>query len=154
MSKVSCSYCGRIHDRNYECIAKSKAKANKRLRDSKRIDNSIYNNSKWRKLRDDILDEYNNIDLFSYYVKGRIVSADCVHHIHEVIGDTEQAYEWDNLITLSNYVHRKIIHKLYKTKHKEQVQSMLKDMIDDWNKDNRKLESYKIRFNNIIDEIH
>lgn len=149
MSKISCSSCGKIHERNYICEAKRKAIADKRKRDRTREDNKLYNTDKWKKLRDNILEEYNKIDLFSYYVYGKIVKANCVHHIAEIVGDNEGAYDWDNLIPLSIHVHRNIIHMLYKTKCEKHIKDLLREMINDYSNNKKELGSYKDRFNEI-----
>ncbi|MBY6837841.1 hypothetical protein FDG50_11495 [Clostridium botulinum] len=152
MGKVSCPVCGRIHDRNYICEAKKKAKLDKSKRDRSRLDNKVFSSSKWKKLRNRIVEDYNNIDLFSYYIFGKVEVAEVVHHIAEFMQDEELAFDEDNLIPLSNYTHLSIVHKLYKTKCKIQIQNMLRDMIKDWNEGNRELGSYKERYNKIVKE--
>lgn len=106
-------------------------------------------------MRDNILEEYNNIDLFSYYIIGRVESGDNVHHIVECLEAEDMAYDWDNLIPLSLYTHRRIVHKIYNhsTEIKQELQQMLVDMLRDWNKGNRELGSYKERFNKIIKDV-
>ncbi len=153
MGKVSCPVCGRIHDRNYICEAKKKRQLDKSKRDRSRLDSKIYSSSKWKKLRDNIMDDYNSIDLFSYYIFGRVEVAETVHHIIEICEREDLAYDEDNLIPLSNYIHRQIVHKLYKTKCKEQIQLMLRDMLEDWNKGSKELGSYKERYNKIVKEL-
>lgn len=153
-SKISCPICGRVHDRNYICEAKKNRQQERSEGNSKRIDAKIYNSNKWKKLRDNILQEYNNIDLFSYYVEGRIVVADCIHHIVECLDNEDMAYDWDNLIPLCNYTHRKIVHRVYNIniEIKKQLQDMLSDMLDSWTKGKRELGSYNKRFNLLLDE--
>ncbi|HBJ1649403.1 TPA: hypothetical protein LA457_000372 [Clostridium botulinum] len=145
--------CGRIHDRAYECSAKKKAKLDKSRRDRSRLDNKIYSSNKWRKLRDNIMDDYNSIDLFSYYIFGRVEVAETVHHIVEICEDIDLAYDWDNLIPLSNYIHRPIVHKLYKTNVKNDIVIMLNDILEDWKKGNKELGSYRERYNKIVKEL-
>ena len=155
ISKISCPICGRVHDRSYVCEAKKRRKQERSKENNKRVDTKIYNSNKWKRLRDNILEEYNNIDLFSYYVYGKVVVADCVHHIEECLEVEDMAYDWDNLIPLCNYTHRRIVHKIYNNsiKIKKELQQMLIDMSEDWNKGNRELGSYKERFNNIVRDI-
>lgn len=96
--------------------------------------------------------DYDNIDLFSYYIFGSILVAEAVHHIVEYIENEDLAYDTDNLIPLTNHTHLSIVHKLYKTNCKKDIQLMLKDMLDDWNEGRRELGSYKLRFNMIVKE--
>ncbi|WP_252242068.1 hypothetical protein [Clostridium sp. ZBS18] len=152
MGKVSCPVCGRIHDRNYICEAKKKAKLDKSKRDRSRLDSKIYNSNKWRKLRDIVVDDYNSIDLFSYYIFGRVKVAETIHHIVEICECEDLAYDEDNLIPLSNYTHRSIVHKLYKTKCKSKIQGLLRDMIKDFWNDKKELGSYRERYNKIVKE--
>ncbi|SFC14802.1 hypothetical protein [Clostridium uliginosum] len=152
MGKVSCSVCGRIHERNYICNAKKQRQLDKSKRDRERLDSKIYSTSRWRKLRNNVIEDYNNIDLFAYYIESRVEVAQTVHHIIEVMENIDLAYDTDNLIPLSNYTHRRIVHKLYKTKCKNYIVMMLNDMLDDWNKGNKELGSYKERYNKIVKE--
>lgn len=144
-----------MHDRSYLCEAKKKRQQERSKENSKRVDTKIYNSNKWKRLRDNILEEYNNIDLFSYYVEGRVESADNVHHIVECLEVEDMAYDWDNLIPLSLYTHRRIVHRIYNIniEVKKQLQQMLSDMLDSWIEGNRDLGSYKERFNNIVKDV-
>lgn len=144
-----------MHDRSYLCEAKKKRQQERSKENSKRVDTKIYNSNKWKRLRDNILEEYNNIDLFSYYVEGRVVVADCVHHIWECLEAEDMAYDWDNLMPLSLHTHRRIVHRVYNinTEVKKQLQQMLSDMLDSWIEGNRDLGSYKERFNNIVKDV-
>ncbi|MCS6103584.1 hypothetical protein DWV12_07555 [Clostridium botulinum] len=144
--------CGRIHDRNYICEAKRKAKLDKSRRDRTRLDNKVFSSREWKKVRATIIDDYNNIDLFSYYIFGKVEVAEVVHHVVEFMQDEELAFDEDNLIPLSNYTHLSIVHKLYKTKCKEQIQLMLRDMLKDYWNDKRELGSYRERYNKIVKE--
>lgn len=154
ISKISCSVCGSIHNRNYECNAKRQAKADKSKRDRERLDNKLFSSSKWKKLRNMIMNEHDNIDLFSYYVFGKVQVASVVHHIIEALDDADLMYDWDNLISLSDYTHIKIVHMLYKTNKKEDIQNMLRDMINDWNNDKKELGSMKERYNKIVKDVY
>lgn len=154
ISKISCSACGRIHERNYICDAKRKAKLEKSRRDRERLDNTYYNTNRWRKLRRQVLEEYNNTCLLSMYIDSKYIIANHVHHIEEVLGDDTGVYDWDNLIPLDQRVHRSIVHELYKTNCKKDIQQMLIDMINDYEKGNRELGSYKERYEKIIKDIY
>ena len=152
MAKVSCPICGRIHDRNYICEAKKKRDIERSKDNNNRVDAKIYNTTKWKRLRDNILEEYSNIDLFSYYVIGKADIADNVHHIVEICDNQDMAYDWDNLIPLREHAHKKIVHKIYKYNNeiKKELQQMLIDMLNDWSKGKRELRSYNERFNLLL----
>lgn len=154
MGKISCSACGSIHDRNYECDAKRKAKLDKSRRDRERADSKIYFTSRWKKTRLIVMEEYDNIDLFSYYILNQILVADAVHHITEYIEDVDLAYSYDNLIPLSNHTHLSIVHKLYKTNCKSEIQNMLRDMINDYQEGRRELGSFKERYEKIVKDTY
>ncbi|AVK50662.1 hypothetical protein AXY43_23060 [Clostridium sp. MF28] len=151
MSKVSCVACGRIHERNYICDAKKKAKLDKVAKNRDREDSKIYISNRWRQLRINILEDYNYICLFSYYVFSKIIQANELHHIVWLIDNIDLAFDADNIIPLEHNVHRSIIHN-YSNKSNEiknDIQNMLRDMISDWSNDRRDLGSYKERWENI-----
>jgi 5-methylcytosine-specific restriction protein A len=123
----SCQYCG-IVPLNHKCPVKAKEK---RREDLKREDKKIYWSSKWRRLRDEVLEDCNNICLFSMYVEGIIKPADCVHHIVEIEKDVSKGYDNDNLIALNKDVHE-YIHKVYKTEYKSECIELLIKCKQDW----------------------
>jgi len=100
IGKISCSACGSIHERNYICDSKKKIKLDKSRRDRERLDNTYYNTNKWRKLRKQVIEEYDNICLWSMYIASKYIEANHVHHIEEVLGDDDGVYDWDNLCPL------------------------------------------------------
>lgn len=134
--KVSCKYCG-IVNKPHKC-PHIKLKWSK---DNDRADKKIYRTTRWQNARENILDEYNNICLWSLYVDGEIVQADRVHHIVEVLEDETLAYDYGNLIPLDKYKHN-YIHELYKT-NKVEVQDLLRKMIESYQKGDRALGKYK-----------
>lgn len=154
MSKVSCSICGKIHDRNYMCEAKRLSKIERNKKKNNRKDSRVYNTTKWKNTRENILQEYSSIDIFSYYVQGKVSVADNVHHVIEICEDESLAYDWDNLIPLSEHTHRKIIHKLYdyNIELKKELQTMLNDMLNDWNEGKKELRNYNKRFNLLLNK--
>lgn len=64
------------------------------------------------------------------YKEGKIVKANDVHHIVEILEDETLAYEEENLIGLSKDKH-KLIHELYKD-NKKLVQDELKEIKRMW----------------------
>lgn len=133
---ISCSVCYKVHLNTFMCekkIARQKEWENKyrnRKEKAKRVDNAVYNSRRWRKLRALVLEDHNYICLYTLFKEGRIIKADCVHHITEIIDNEALAYEYNNLICLSKEKH-KLIHELYK-EDKEKVQEELREMNRRW----------------------
>ncbi|WP_321994237.1 hypothetical protein [Clostridium butyricum] len=115
-------------------------KINKKIKNRK--DDSLYNTKRWKKLRKNILDDYDNICLWSLYVQGKTLEADRVHHIVEVLEDETLVYEYDNCFPLEKYNHY-YIHELYKSRYKEQIRELLRKMLRDYNNGDRTLNKYK-----------
>lgn len=126
---ISCSVCCRVHTKDHICEAKRKRR---QTLNKGRVDRSIYGGSKWRTIRSQVLENCNYICLYTLYKEGKIVKADCVHHIVEILEDESLCYEEDNLIGLSNDKH-KLVHELYK-KDKKRVQDELRKMKRSWEK--------------------
>ena len=123
----SCSACGRVHSKDYICGVKKKRRA---FIKAGRIDESIYSSGKWNKARSKVLEDCNYVCLWSWYKDGKVVKADCVHHIVEIRNDDRLAYSEDNLIALSNDKHR-LVHELYK-EDIYKVQRELREMKARW----------------------
>ena len=140
--KITCKYCG-IVNKPHKCPHK-KTKWN---RDNNRTDKKIYRTMMWQKTRENILQEYNHICLWSLYIDGEIVQADRVHHIIELLDDESLAYDDDNLIPIEQYKHN-YVHKLYKT-NKLDVQQLLKKMIKSYREGDRTFKKYHSEFKKI-----
>lgn len=132
--KTTCKYCG-IVDKPHHCPY------SKRKVDNTRSDKKLYRTSMWQSTRQNVLDNYNNICLYSLYVQGVIIKANVVHHIVEVLDDESLAFEGDNLIPLEYYNHT-LVHELYK-KDKERTQSLLRLMLQSYTKGDITLGKYK-----------
>lgn len=126
--------CGRIHQRGYVCEIKRKRKTDYQ---NAREDTGIYYSNRWRTIRGQVLEEYNHICLYSFYVEGKIIKATDVHHIIELNDNSSLAYEEDNLISLSKEKHR-LIHELYK-EDKKKIQEQLREFKKRWKDGDRKL---------------
>lgn len=86
----------------------------------------FYNSTAWRTIRERVLARDNNIDIYLYILEDRIVPADTVHHIVELIEDESKRLDIDNLISVSWETHS-IISREYKDKAKrEAMQKTLK----------------------------
>ncbi|MBE6051610.1 MAG: hypothetical protein E7214_13425 [Clostridium sp.] len=135
--KTTCKYCG-IVNKPHKC-PHSKRKA-----DRTRKDNKIYESKEYRRLRTEVLEDYNYTCLWSLYVDGKVITADRTHHIIEILEDESKAIEYDNLIALHNKVHE-VIHKLYKEglNIKSELQDLLLKMNESYKKGDRTLGKYK-----------
>lgn len=97
----------------------------KNKRDKKSKD--FYNSSSWEKTRILVMNKYNGLDLYEYYVNHCIVYAQTIHHIVELREDWSRRHDIENLIPLSNSNHKKI-HLMY-SNNKESTQKMLREII-------------------------
>lgn len=92
------------------------------------IEQRFYKSKEWILKRDYIKSKYYGMCLYSYYIEGKIVPADVIHHIVEVKEDWNKRCEDENLIPLSDSAHG-LIHDKYK-QDKEGTQKLLRDLID------------------------
>lgn len=103
--KKSCSYCGKIHEKNYICPHKPIRQ--KRVSKFDKFRGSI----EWKNKRDEIRKRDLNLCVLCrlglHTVDGKIsyVSEVDVHHITPLIEDYSLRLENDNLICLCNYHH-------------------------------------------------
>lgn len=121
-----CSRCGkRIESgKTCECSKERYKEYNRVSRDKDSTD--FYNSNNWKRMRQYILDKYDDIDVYAYVVHGRIEKASFVHHIVELKDDKTQALVERNLIPLSQSSHQ-LIHKAYDKSEadKKAMQSIL-----------------------------
>ena len=107
-----CSRCGkRIESgKTCECSKQRHKEYDKysRNQDAK----AFYNSKEWLRMRQYILDKYDNIDVYAYIRYGQIEKADTVHHIWELSEDKSQALSEKNLIPVSSATHN-LIHSEY-----------------------------------------
>lgn len=144
--KTTCSYCG-IVNRPHICPHKRKRKT-----DRTRTDNKIYESKEYRKLRKEVLEDFNYVDVFQFYVNSITVQATTTHHIIEILEDESKAIEYDNLIPLNEYASHRLVHKIYKSngKVKKKLQKLLKTMRKDYIEGDRQLGKYNKEFKKII----
>ncbi len=131
----TCKHCG-IVDKKHICPHKPK-----RIYQYNRTDKKVYATRRWQNKREQILDDYNYICLWSMYIDGELKEANEVHHIVELLEDDSLAYEDDNLIPIEFYQH-KYVHELYK-KDKKGIQNLLRLMIDSYRNGDRTLGKYR-----------
>ena len=115
------------------CKAKSEEYSKeryKKYRDSKTKykESQFYNTTAWTKLRNYIVNSYLNMSVYSYYIEGKIVQADTVHHIVEVREDWSKRLNKFNLIPLTRKEHQ-LIHNRIEREGSENIRLELEDMV-------------------------
>ncbi|WP_053957154.1 hypothetical protein [Inediibacterium massiliense] len=93
---------------------------------NKKYDN-FYHDKSWIQARNRIMQRYNRLCLYSYYIDKKIVFADCVHHIEFLKDNWDRRLDEKNLIPLSNDVHSKV-HK----SNKKAMQELLFGLLKRW----------------------
>lgn len=119
--KVTCKYCG-IVEKTHQCPY------SKRKYDSNREDKKVYRDGRYRQVREQILKDYNNTCILSLLLEKKVRVAEEVHHIVEINDDITLAYDYENLIPLTEFRHTQV-HLLYK-KNKEKIQDILRKLCD------------------------
>ena len=141
--KTTCAYCG-IVDRPHICPYR------KRRTDRTRIDNKIYESKEYRKLRKEVLEDFNYVDVFSFYIEDKGIEADTTHHIIEVLEDRSKANDYNNLIPLSEKCH-KLVHVLYRNKKiKYKIQDLLRRMREEYLKGDRTIGKFAKEYEKIV----
>lgn len=139
-----CNHCGRLYD-GTRCSCR-------RDNTKKLYHKSFYDSPAWRKLANYIRVRDYNMDRLSLFLskKGlkeegvykllhdylidaygeirRHSGAIVVHHIVPREENYSMQYDVDNLISLNTHVHE-YVHQLYGTKHKEEVQNILREAV-------------------------
>lgn len=131
--KITCRYCG-IVEKPHRCPKSNKIKRS-------RTDSKAYSKKGYKRVRLEVLEDYNFRDLFSLFVLGKYVSANVTHHIVEVLEDESKAEDYDNLIPVAEFTHD-LIHDLYKI-DKEKTQVILRRMLKDSTSSIESLGKYK-----------
>ena len=90
-----------------------------------------YKSAAWTHERESCLRRFSYIDLYALYHDGRIVPADQVHHIEEILDSPERFHDPLNHFPVSQGSHHDI-HWRYKHEDKEAVQKELLLYIRKW----------------------
>jgi len=92
----------------------------------------FYNSAEWKAARVRAMARDTGIDIYLYITEGRIVPADTVHHIVELMEDYSKRLEIDNLISISEATHS-MISKAYKdSTRKAAMQQTLRECIQEY----------------------
>ena len=102
--KRACTYCGRIHNYNYDCPMKPKPKGNR----DKDIE-KFRSGKLWKAKRKEILGRDKGLCVVCRLglcgEPADLVPADSVHHITPLTDDFDARLDDDNLISLCAYHH-------------------------------------------------
>lgn len=88
---------------------------------------AFYQSPEWEAKRAYILNKYDGIDLYAYYVHHRMVAATTVHHIHPLRTHWARRLDDINLIPVSAHSHGEL-ERLYKSKETE-TQTLLINLL-------------------------
>lgn len=88
---------------------------------------NIYHSGDWRKVRNNIINKYNGVDIYAWMEHKKFETANTVHHIIPLKEDPNKKYDEDNLLPVSDASHKEIERK-YKTEKKEMI-TKLQDML-------------------------
>ncbi len=96
---VSCKYCGKIHDRKYDCPSKPK-----KIKEANEI-NKFRWSRKWRTKRNQIVNRDKYLCQVCKHEKRYVYDGLEVHHIVPLVEDFSKRLNDDNLITLCGECH-------------------------------------------------
>lgn len=125
-----CSQCGKKVLVNTKCaceIARDKQRYIEYAKHRKDKDiQKIYSSVSWEKVKEVCKIRQNGICLYSYYILGEVKPIEISHHIIETKEDITKAYSPENVIGVTDAVH-KLIHRTYlkSNKDKKAMQELL-----------------------------
>lgn len=109
--------CGKLIPQTLQMCEDCKAKAlsryviyNNTLRDKRAAE--FYISKEWRRMRECIINLFDNVDIYALYIHQELLTCEPVHHIIELQEDWEQRLNPMNLIPLNKSSHS-IITALY-----------------------------------------
>ncbi len=105
-----CSRCGKRlpSGSKCDCLKQRHKEYDKYSRDKK--SDAFYHSKEWELARDDTINYYTGIDIYSYYILGKIEYGQTVHHIVPLKDDWIKRVDRKNLIYLTESNHQ-LIHK-------------------------------------------
>lgn len=97
---------------------------------------AFYQSGDWERLKEAVKASCYHIDIFEYYLTGKIVEGETVHHILELREHWDSRLDINNMIYLTNKNH-KLIHNKYNKGNKEKlkVQKILFGLIERFEKE-------------------
>lgn len=96
----------------------------------------MYHSALWKRLCSEVIARYNHMDIYSWYVYGRIEPGEIVHHIVPIKDDYDKRFEINNLIYLTRENHA-IIHQAYSQseEQKTEMQQKLISLVKKWSEE-------------------
>ena len=92
----------------------------------------FYNSAAWKTVRARALARDASIDIYLYITENRIVPADTVHHIVELMEDYSGRCDMDNLISISEATHSMISKAYRDSTRKAAMQQTLRECIREY----------------------
>lgn len=130
-----CPNCGRLFPVSYTCgCTKTRRMKKRKAAVRNKIPDNFYGSSEWRKLRKQILDRFDEMDVYQFATDDSdIFDADVVHHIVPLQDDASLAFSEENLIPLSHKTHR-MVHNEYKKSEaaKIRMQNILRNCLAEY----------------------
>lgn len=128
--------CGRCGKRipsgsRCECIKDRYKEYDRASRDKKSRD--FYHSGEWERIRKEILELDQEIDVYLYMAKGEIKIADTVHHIEPLKDAWDRRFDTSNLMSLHHDTHSSI-ERMYK-KDKHGMMALLTEMTISYRKE-------------------
>lgn len=146
-----CSYtsCSKVIDKDSKYCEYHRAKHMKKERvrykeyqkrrlydERKAMAQSFYSSTDWRRIKEAIKPSYYHIDIMEYYLTGKVVEGQVVHHVIEVEEEWDSRLDISNLIYLTYKNHQRIHMKYNKSlEDKRRVQKMLLGLIEQFEKE-------------------
>ncbi|MGL5152801.1 MAG: hypothetical protein ACRC7N_19770 [Clostridium sp.] len=125
-------YC-EYHQGKYDKEQKERYKEyqRRRLKDKFQVKaQKFYKSPEWERIKEAIKASVYHIDIFEYYLTGKIVEGENVHHIIEIDEDWNSRLDINNLIYLTHKNHMRIHSKYNKSKKdREKVQKILQGLL-------------------------
>jgi hypothetical protein len=128
-------YCSK-HIKDYEERQRQRHLEYKKYRNDK-AEQAFYVSDEWIKTRDSIKVKYCGLCLYSLFILKQIVFCDTVHHIITLKDDWDMRLDEDNLISLSDGVHKQI-HIWYRDR-KSETQEVLRGLKRKWENEYEKI---------------
>lgn len=135
--KKPCPRCRRIIDARQKHCAECEGFYKSRQKDydnetrNKKHD-TFYKSKEWVLIRENVLSQYDYLDVYELIVNGKIVGANTVHHIIELNEDFGRRLDLDNLIPISQATHM-MVHSMYRSDRRA-MQDVLRWCMSEYNK--------------------
>lgn len=122
-----CSRCGKRIQTGTTCeCQKNRHKEYKRYRTDDK-EQSFYSSKEWKIIKNKVKNKFNGIDIYSYYVLGKIEYGQTTHHIETLKDNWDRRLDIDNLIYLTESNHQKIHAGI--ERNKKEIMDMLYRLI-------------------------